>query len=121
MDERTLTRKATDALRTCYAIAEDPKPTEVKLKAGTLLRNGGLLLELNTDEAALWLKSDEIINRFLENLGSGACIKNLSGPLCHLVRSLQTERYSAEDTLYQNLTPWWKQYPSTRAYTRTGL
>ena len=76
MDERTLTRKATDALRTCYAVAGDPKPTEVKLKAGTLLRNGGLLLELNTDEAALWLKSDEIINRFLENLGSGASVKN---------------------------------------------
>ena len=46
---------------------------------------------------------------------------SLSGPLCHLVRSLQTERYSAEDTLYQNLMPWWKPYPSTRAYTRTGL
>ena len=46
---------------------------------------------------------------------------SLSGPLCHLVCSLQTEHYSAEDTLYQNLTPWWKQYPSTRAYTRTGL
>ena len=76
MDERTLTRKATDALRTCYAVAGDPKPTEVKLKAGTLLQNGGLLLELNTDEAALWLKSDEIINRFLENLGSGASVKN---------------------------------------------
>ena len=76
MDERTLTCKATDALRTCYAVAGDPKPTEVKLKAGTLLRNGGLLLELNTDEATLWLKSDEIINRFLENLGSGASVKN---------------------------------------------
>ena len=48
-------------------------------------------------------------------------ILNLSGPLCHLVHSLQTERYSAEDTLYQNLMPWWKPYPSTRAYTRTGL
>ena len=36
----------------------------------------------------------------------------LSGPLCHLVRSLQTERYSAEDTLYQNLTPEGKLYPS---------
>ena len=46
---------------------------------------------------------------------------SLSGPLCHLVRSLQTECYSTEDTLYQNLTPWWKPYPSTRAYTRTGL
>ena len=46
---------------------------------------------------------------------------SVSGPLCHLVRSLQTERYSAEDTLYQTLTPWWKPYPSTRAYTRAGL
>ena len=45
----------------------------------------------------------------------------LSGPLCHLVRSLQTEHYSAEDTLYQPLTPWWKPYPSTRSYTRAGL
>ena len=45
----------------------------------------------------------------------------VSGPLCHLVRSLQTEHYSAEDTLYQTLKPWWKPYPSTRAYTRTGL
>ena len=49
----------------------------------------------------------------------GGC--GMSGPLCHLVCSLQTERYSAEDTLYQLLTPWWKQYLSTRAYTRTGL
>ena len=46
---------------------------------------------------------------------------SVSGPLCHLVRSLQTEHYSAEDTLYQTLTPWWKPYPSTRAYTRAGL
>ena len=45
----------------------------------------------------------------------------LSGPLCHLVRSLQTEHYSAENTLYQTLKPWWKPYPSTRAYTRAGL
>ena len=34
------------------------------------------------------------------------------GPLCHLVRSLQTECYSTEDTLYQNLTPEGKLYPS---------
>ena len=36
----------------------------------------------------------------------------LSGPLCHLVPSLQTECYSTEDTLYQNLTPEGKLYPS---------
>ena len=36
----------------------------------------------------------------------------MSGPLCHLVCSLQTEHYSTEDTLYQNLMPEGKLYPS---------
>ena len=76
MDEKTITRKAVDAIHTVYAAAAGPKPLEVKLKSGTLLRNGGLLLELNSDEAASWLKSDEIIASFLENVGSGASVKN---------------------------------------------
>ena len=76
MDEKTLTRKATDAMYMVFAAATDPKPAEVKLKSGILLRNGGLLLELNSDEAAHWLRSDGVITKFLENLGSGASIKN---------------------------------------------
>ena len=76
MDEKTITRKATDALYTVFAAATNPKPAEVKLKSGILLRNGGLLLELNSDEAAHWLRSSEVITSFLENLGSGASIKN---------------------------------------------
>ena len=43
---------------------------------------------------------------------SACSIWGLSGPLCHLVRSLQTERYSTKDTLYQILTPEGKLYPS---------
>ena len=39
-------------------------------------------------------------------------IDDVSGPLCHLVRSLQTERYSTENTLYLCLTPEGKLYPS---------
>ena len=38
MDERTLNRKVADAIHTCLAISEHP--TDVKIKAGTLLRNG---------------------------------------------------------------------------------
>ena len=76
MNEETLNRKATEALRTSFLVATDPKPAEVKLKTGTLLRNGGLLLELNSDEAAHWLKSDGVTDGFLERLGSGASIKN---------------------------------------------
>ena len=76
MDEKTLTRKATDALYTIFTAATDPKPAEVKLKSGILLRNGGLLLELNSNKAANWLRGDGVITNFLENLGSGASIKN---------------------------------------------
>ena len=76
MDEKTITRKAVDAIHTIYAVATEPKPSEIKLKSGTLLRNGGLLLELNSDEAAAWLKSEDVIASFLENVGSGTSIKN---------------------------------------------
>jgi len=53
MNEKTLLRKATDALLTCYAIATDSRPSEAKIKSGTLLRNGGLLLTGCT-EPFLW-------------------------------------------------------------------
>ena len=42
----------------------------------------------------------------------GEYIVGMSGPLCHLVHSLQTERYSSEDTLYQILKPEGNTYPS---------
>ena len=68
MDKKTLNHKATDTLRTCFAVETDTRLTEVGLKTGTLLCNGGLLIELNSDEAANWLRSDDIIEKFLENL-----------------------------------------------------
>jgi len=76
MDEETLSRKAEDSLRTTWAAVLTPKPTSVKLKSTTLLRNGGLLIELDTSEAAQWLKSVETIDKFLDGIGSGASIKN---------------------------------------------
>ena len=76
MDEATLTRKTTDALSTIWAAAPEPKISHPKLKATTLMRNGGLLLELDSSEAAEWLKGDDIRGRFLTNIGSGANIKN---------------------------------------------
>ena len=76
MNEATLSRKAADSLRTTWATTTTVKPTEAKLKLVTLLRNGGLLLELNSPEMAQWLRSTDIIDRFLEGIGSGASIKN---------------------------------------------
>jgi hypothetical protein len=77
-DERTLSRKATDAINTIWAATEDPKPALPKLKAATLLRNGGLLLELNSATSADWLREPENRDTFLTNLGSGASIKDRS-------------------------------------------
>lgn len=78
MNETTLSRKADDSLRTTWAATSSPKPNVVKLKMATLLRNGGLLLELNTPEAAQWLTSGEITEKFLEGIGSGTSIRNRS-------------------------------------------
>ena len=68
LDERTLTRKATDAINT------SPRPT---LKSATLLHNGDLPLELDSPEAVDWLRKSETRERLLANIiGSGACIKD---------------------------------------------
>lgn len=55
MNEMVLARKAKDAINTAWAISLDPKPEIPKIKAVVLLRNGGLLLELDNAEAAEWL------------------------------------------------------------------
>ena len=78
MDEETLTRKVKDSLIATWTTAPEPKPTSVNLKSSTLLRNGGLLLEMGSTEAAEWLKNDDTNGRFLEGVGSGASIKNRS-------------------------------------------
>jgi len=76
MDEATLTRKTNDALNTVWAAAPEPKLPHPKLKTATLMRNGGLLLELDSSETAEWLKGEEVREGFLANVGSGANIKN---------------------------------------------
>ena len=78
LDEHTLSRKSLDSLNTTWAAATDPKPPLPKLKAATLLRNGGLLLELDKSEGAEWLKEDLPRRSFLANLGSGANLKDRS-------------------------------------------
>ena len=78
LDEDTLSRKALDSLNTTWAASPDPKPEHPKLRSATLLRNGGLLLELDSAEVAEWLKGTSPSELFLSNLGSGANIKNRS-------------------------------------------
>ena len=76
LDERTLTRKATDTINTVWASTPEPKSPRPTLKSATLLHNGGLLLELDSPEAVDWLRKSETRERLLANIGSGACIKD---------------------------------------------
>ena len=76
LDERTLARKATDSIATVWASAHEPKPNRPVLKTTILMRNGGLLLKLDSSDALDWLHKDEIRERFLANIGSGANIKD---------------------------------------------
>ena len=76
LDEYTLSRKALDAINSTWTTAQDPKPTSPKLKAATLMRNGGLLLELDSAQAADWLRKPAPRDSFLSNLGLGANIKD---------------------------------------------
>ena len=78
MNQDTLSRKAADAVNTAWAIS-DPKPSsQPKIKAATLMRNGGLLLEFDSEASANWLREEANSACFASNVGSGACIKNRS-------------------------------------------
>ena len=76
LDERTLARKSKDSIATIWASAPEPKPQRPILKSSTLMRNGGLLLELDSSESSDWLREDSTHKRLLANLGSGANIKD---------------------------------------------
>ena len=78
MDQDTLARKVNDAINVAWATTPDAELTRPKIKDVTLMRNGGLLLEFDSEQSANWLKRDEISKRVLDNIGSGARIKNRS-------------------------------------------
>ena len=79
MNQDTLARKATDAINTAWVISPEPKPvSQPKIRDATLMRNGGLLLEFDSEASANWLREEANSNCFASNIGSGACIKNRS-------------------------------------------
>lgn len=78
MDQTTLARKVNDAINVAWAATPDPDLTRPKIKDVTLMRNGGLLLEFDSEQSANWLKREDISKRVLDNIGSGARIKNRS-------------------------------------------
>ena len=76
MNSTTLGRKVTDAIKTAWAIAPQPKPDAPSIKATVLLRDGGLLLELDSSGSVDWLHEETNRKAFLDNIGSGANIKD---------------------------------------------
>ena len=78
MDETVLAHKVNDAVKTTWAAMAKPKPEIPKIKAAVLMCNGSLLLKLDSPKSANWLLDDTNRTRFLDNIGSGACIKDRS-------------------------------------------
>ena len=76
MSDTVLGRKVKDVIAMAWAVAPEPKPTLPGVKAAVLLHNGGLLLEMVNAEAAEWLCNDANQASVLNNIGSGASIKN---------------------------------------------
>ena len=76
MSDTVLSQKTKDAINTVWAASPTPKPSIPRIKATVLLRNGGLLVELDRAESADWLRDEANRSRILDNIGSGASIKN---------------------------------------------
>ena len=76
MSDTVLARKAKDAINTVWVISPKPGMDVPAVKAAVLLRNGGLLLEMNKAEDAKWLREETNRKKILDNIGTGASIKD---------------------------------------------
>jgi len=59
-------------------IKDNNKPETIKVKAISKFLNGGMLLQLNSKEAARWLQEPDIEDKFLKKLAKDAYVKERS-------------------------------------------
>ena len=64
-----------DKANTALQLTQGMPTAEHKVKAVTKLQDGGILLELNSDEAAEWFQEDGTQKTFLTHLHTAASIK----------------------------------------------
>ena len=62
-----------DAMANC---SENALTTGIKVKAATRLKNGGILMELGSDEAVAWFQDTDVRKKFLANLHPDVAIKS---------------------------------------------
>lgn len=75
LTERMLIEKAKLALDRMGRGAED-RPEGMEFVAATKLRNGGVVYDMSSVEAARWLRKDDVKRSFLQGYDSQAIIKN---------------------------------------------
>ena len=76
MGNTVLTRKAKDAINTVWATSLTLGMEKPAIRVTTLLHNRGLLLEMDRAESAKWLRAEANRKRILDNIGTGANIKD---------------------------------------------
>jgi hypothetical protein len=63
-------KKANNTIKECGG-----ESLEHKIKASMHLKNGGILMELDSDEAAQWIQGDTTCNKFLKSIHKDTTIK----------------------------------------------
>ena len=91
LTELTLVAKANTAVE-LMAETEEPKPTDVKFIAVKILCNGSILYQLNSVQAASWLRNPTIQNAFLKTYSSSAYIHN---KLFHVIAEFTPTTFNA--------------------------
>jgi hypothetical protein len=73
LTEKELLEKAQIALQ---AMADNQAPVEVKFISAKIVKNGGVMYELNSERAASWLRQDAPALEFIANFGRAAVLKS---------------------------------------------
>ena len=89
--ELTLVTKANTTVK-LMAETEEPKPTDVKFIAAKILHNGSVLYQLNSVQAASWLRNPTIQKAFLKTYSSSAYICN---KLFHIIAEFTPTTFNA--------------------------
>lgn len=75
LTEEELVKKAKTAL-TMMGLEAGDAPEGTRFRGARKLKNGGIIYEMETAEAAAWLKGNDVMDRFIAKYGGKSIIKN---------------------------------------------
>lgn len=80
LNNKDIKQRATETLRLMHLEAED-RPEDFEFVNARVLRSGRIMLEVNTMNAAEWIKQPDVMNSFLQHFCFGARFKDTGYPI----------------------------------------